>query len=355
MTPSSPSAATARPTCSLSSLDRLARVAHLLRIELPPLPRDRAAEVRGAPSAVASLPRARTIPSTSARTCGSSSFASSGREEARHRPPIIAHRRRLRPYSRRPMTLGSRIRAGAVASRAGARRAARGRLRAARASRPARTVALYPVTVDDAGGPGAGVAAARSPQRVAVLDREGQRILRALGVTATLAADGEREPAHARLLERSQPGLVVAGPSNDSLQLRRLHERVPAPIYVVGGDSIAAVQRSILELGLLTDTAVRARQLAAAIAAAEEKGAARAGSGDAPDRLRRPRLPHDRRRALARRRPPARRRRDETSSARAPTRARSTPRARRTARPADLARELRRRNDARAAAQGSAC
>jgi ABC-type Fe3+-hydroxamate transport system substrate-binding protein len=177
------------------------------------------------------------------------------------------------------MTEGSRIRAGAVASLL-----ALVALLAAgcgqRSEPTGSTVALYPVTVDDQAGP-APVSLQEKPAHVAVLDREAQRILRALGAPAALAADGNGNPRTA-LLERSQPSLLVAGPSNDSLQLRRLHERVPAPLYVVGGDSIAAVQRSILDLGLLTDTAVRARQLAASITAAEEKSAARAGSGERP-------------------------------------------------------------------------
>jgi ABC-type Fe3+-hydroxamate transport system substrate-binding protein len=175
------------------------------------------------------------------------------------------------------MTPGSRIRGGTVASLL-----ALAALLAAgcgeRTEPTGGTVALYPVTVADPAGP-APVSLRAKPESVAVLDREGQEILRALGAPATLAADGNGNPRTA-LLERDRPALVVAGPSNDSLQLRRLHERVPSPLYVVGGDSIAAVQRSVLELGLLTGTAVRARQLAAAIAAAEQKGAA-SGSGGA--------------------------------------------------------------------------
>jgi iron complex transport system substrate-binding protein len=142
------------------------------------------------------------------------------------------------------------------------------------------TVALYPVTVEDPAGP-APVSLRAKPAGVAVLDREAQEILRAIGAPAALASDGNGNPRTA-LLERSKPGLVVAGPSNDSLQLKRLHERVPAPVYVVGGDSIAAVRRSVLELGLLTGTPVRARQLAAAIAAAAAKGGKPAGGSAQP-------------------------------------------------------------------------
>jgi ABC-type Fe3+-hydroxamate transport system substrate-binding protein len=176
------------------------------------------------------------------------------------------------------MTPGSRIGRGAAACLL-----ALGALLAAgcgeRSEPTGKSVALYPVTVDDPAGP-APVSLDAQPARVAVLDREAQEILRALGAPAALAADGNGNPRTA-LLQRSKPALVVAGPSNDSLQLRRLHEHVPAAVYVVGGDSIAAVQRSVLELGLLTGTAVRARQLAAAIAAAEKKGASEA-SGERP-------------------------------------------------------------------------
>jgi ABC-type Fe3+-hydroxamate transport system substrate-binding protein len=139
-------------------------------------------------------------------------------------------------------------------------------------------VDLYPVTVQDSAGVGP-VSLAAAPGRVAVLDQEGVRILRALGVRATLAADPNGNPKRT-LLAGLHPGLVVAGPSNAPLQLRRLHDKVPAPIYIAGGDSIAAVKRSILELGLLTGTPVRARQLVAAIAAAQAK-VAPAGNGAA--------------------------------------------------------------------------
>lgn len=176
------------------------------------------------------------------------------------------------------MTQGSRIHAGAVACLL-----ALVALLAAgcgqRSEPTGTTVALYPVTVDDPAGP-APVSLTEKPAHIAVLDREAQAILRALGAPAALAADGNGNP-RTTLLERSQPSLLVGGPSNDSLQLRRLHGRVPAPLYVVGGDSIAAVQRSILELGLLTDTAVRARQLAASIATAKAKAAPPAG-GEQP-------------------------------------------------------------------------
>jgi iron complex transport system substrate-binding protein len=107
-----------------------------------------------------------------------------------------------------------------------------------------------------------------APKRVAVLDREGMRILQALGVNATLGADANGNPKRT-LLRNLKPDLVVAGPSSAPLQLRRLHDAVPAPIYVASGESIAAVKRSILELGLLTSTPVRARQVVAGISAAQ--------------------------------------------------------------------------------------
>jgi ABC-type Fe3+-hydroxamate transport system substrate-binding protein len=130
-------------------------------------------------------------------------------------------------------------------------------------------VELYPVTVANPSGT-APVTLDAAPSAVAALDREGMRILQALGVDATLAADANGNPRRA-VLTRLKPGLVVAGPSNDPLQLRRLHDTVKAPIYVASGNSIAGVERSILDLGLLTDTAVKARQLVAGIGAAEEK------------------------------------------------------------------------------------
>jgi ABC-type Fe3+-hydroxamate transport system substrate-binding protein len=128
-------------------------------------------------------------------------------------------------------------------------------------------VSPYPVTVEDAAGP-ASVALASRPARVAALDKEALAILRGLGATATLAADPNGNPRVAQLVAM-KPDLIVAGPSNDALQLRRLHDQIDAPFYVTGGDSLVSVERAISELGLLTDTAVRARELVAAIHTAE--------------------------------------------------------------------------------------
>jgi ABC-type Fe3+-hydroxamate transport system substrate-binding protein len=133
----------------------------------------------------------------------------------------------------------------------------------------------YPVSVQDATG--ATVELDAKPSQVAVLDREGQSILQALGVPATLAADPNGNPRSAELV-RSRPALLVAGPHNHALQLKRLHDRVAVPVYVTGGGSIAAVRRSIVDLGLLTDTAVRARQLVGEIAAAQAQAAPADGS-----------------------------------------------------------------------------
>jgi ABC-type Fe3+-hydroxamate transport system substrate-binding protein len=116
-----------------------------------------------------------------------------------------------------------------------------------------------------------------APKSIAVLDREGARILKALGVNATLAADANGNPRRG-VLATLRPELVVAGPSNDPLQLRRIQQAFAVPIYVASGDSIASVERSILDLGLLTDHAVRARQLDVGIAAAEEKVAPAPGT-----------------------------------------------------------------------------
>jgi ABC-type Fe3+-hydroxamate transport system substrate-binding protein len=125
------------------------------------------------------------------------------------------------------------------------------------------TVRLYPVTVENTRGP-APVSLARRPQHVVAIDGAALRILRALGVPTTLAADEHGSPKLA-LLRRTKPGLIVAGPSNDPLRLRRLGAQIDAPIYVADGGSIAGVERSILELGVLTDRAVQGRRLVAAI------------------------------------------------------------------------------------------
>jgi ABC-type Fe3+-hydroxamate transport system substrate-binding protein len=176
------------------------------------------------------------------------------------------------------MTLGSRNRrrsAALVLALAGLLAAGCGE----RSEPTGSTVPLYPVTVPNLSG-AAPLTLAAAPKRVAVIDREGLRILQGLGVAATLAADRNGNPKRG-VLARLHPDLVVAGPSNDPLQLRRLREAVRAPVYVAGSNSIEAVTRSILELGLLTDHAVQARRILAGIAAAQTKVAA-ASKGTKP-------------------------------------------------------------------------
>jgi ABC-type Fe3+-hydroxamate transport system substrate-binding protein len=131
---------------------------------------------------------------------------------------------------------------------------------------------LYPVTVENRAGAEPVTLTAR-PERVVAVDRAALRILRALGVTATLAADEHGNPKP-RVLERAHPDLVVGGPSNDPLRLQRLHSEVDAPFYVADGSSVAAIGRSTLELGELTDRAVQARRLLAAFREAKQRVAA---------------------------------------------------------------------------------
>jgi ABC-type Fe3+-hydroxamate transport system substrate-binding protein len=140
-------------------------------------------------------------------------------------------------------------------------------------------VALFPVTVENAHG-AAPIARTSAPHRIAALDAEGLQILRALGVKATLAADAHGNPRRA-LITQLRPELLVAGPSNDPLRLRRLEARLDVPVYVCDGSSIAGVERSILELGRLTGRPVHGRAIVVGIArtqaaiAAQARGSAR--------------------------------------------------------------------------------
>jgi len=118
-------------------------------------------------------------------------------------------------------------------------------------------VALFPVTVDNPRG-GSQITLEQGPDRIAVVDEEGLRILRALGVKARLAADVHGNPKR-RLLARLRPQLVVGGPSNDPLRLRGLG--TSTPVYVADGGSIAGVEQSIVELARLTGHPVRGRML----------------------------------------------------------------------------------------------
>lgn len=136
-------------------------------------------------------------------------------------------------------------------------------------------VHLFPATVTDTLG--TEVSVSSKPARIAALDPEAQSILQALGVASALAADPNGNPRR-DVLRRLRPDLLVGGPHNHALQLRRLTGTTKAPVYVAGGDSIAAVERSMLDLGLLTGTAVRARQLIGEIERAKAKAAPAEGA-----------------------------------------------------------------------------
>jgi len=70
-------------------------------------------------------------------------------------------------------------------------------------------------------------------------------------------------------LRKAQADLILAPASlvQTPAQAKALESKVGALVYVVGGNSIHRVEEAIGQLGLMTNTAVKARQLAASIGA----------------------------------------------------------------------------------------
>ena len=105
-------------------------------------------------------------------------------------------------------------------------------------------VDLYPVTVDQPGGPP--IVLAQKPASVAALTPQAATLLSSvLGQTV----EPERSPGKAEL--------VVITPES-------LNKRTPR-VYVAPDESISDVERALTELGLLLDRPIRARQVVANI------------------------------------------------------------------------------------------
>ena len=120
------------------------------------------------------------------------------------------------------------------------------------------TVRLYPLTVQTGDRP---LVVTGPAKRIAVLDKPTESILRALGAGDRIV----ETPAAARIdftaLQRSHPDLIVAADTADERDLSRAASITHADVYIAPGDSIQQVERSITQLGLLTDTPVQARVL----------------------------------------------------------------------------------------------
>jgi iron complex transport system substrate-binding protein len=120
------------------------------------------------------------------------------------------------------------------------------------------TVSLYPLTVQSGDRP---LIVSGPARRIAALDRPTEAILRALGAGGRIVGPAPANRIDLEALQRSHPDLIVASESADERGLSRAAAITHAQVYTAPGDSIEQVERSITQLGLLTNTPVRARVL----------------------------------------------------------------------------------------------
>ena len=123
------------------------------------------------------------------------------------------------------------------------------------------SVSVYPVTVASEGE--RPLVFERPARRIAFLSRGPYEIVDTLGaggriVGLPLATNGSIE---LRRLKRLRPDLIVASATADEAQLSRAQAATGARVYLAPGGSIVDVERTITQLGLITDTPVRARRL----------------------------------------------------------------------------------------------
>ena len=117
---------------------------------------------------------------------------------------------------------------------------------------------LYPVTIQSGDRP---LVVTKPAARIAVLDKPTESILHALGAGDRIVGPAPANRIDFTALRRSHPDLIVAAASADERDLSRAAAITHAEVYTAPGDSIQQVERSITQLGLLTETPVRARVL----------------------------------------------------------------------------------------------
>jgi iron complex transport system substrate-binding protein len=127
-------------------------------------------------------------------------------------------------------------------------------------------VPLYPITVTD--GADHPVAMKQAPERIATLTPSAVRILDALGLGKRVVDPaqgyfGTQGQLLIARLRKARPELVIA--STNQTSLARSLTEVKAPVYFAPENSLDEVERSIVQLGLLTGRPVAARQLVHAL------------------------------------------------------------------------------------------
>jgi len=115
---------------------------------------------------------------------------------------------------------------------------------------------LYPVTITTGDRP---ITISKPAERIAVLDTASEEIVSRLGAGNRIVATTPSVAVD--VLRRAKPDLIVASDSVDERDLSRAAAATHAKVYLAPGDSIRQVERAITQLGLLTGTPVRARQL----------------------------------------------------------------------------------------------
>jgi iron complex transport system substrate-binding protein len=117
---------------------------------------------------------------------------------------------------------------------------------------------LYPVTLQVGDRP---LVVAGPAKRIAAVSAPAAAIVRALGAGSRIVLPPPANRIDFKALQRSHPDLIVTGADADERDLSRAASLTHAEVYTAPGDSIQEVERSITQLGLLTDSPVRARAL----------------------------------------------------------------------------------------------
>jgi iron complex transport system substrate-binding protein len=134
---------------------------------------------------------------------------------------------------------------------------------------------LYPVTITTGETP---VVVTRPAQRIAVLSSDLVRLLKALGAGSRVVGTPVAENGKIRLeeLRALHPDIVVASASSTgSQQIARAAAAAKAQVYIASDSSLRGIERTITELGLITDTSVAGRRLVRAIEAKRQLAARR--------------------------------------------------------------------------------
>ncbi len=137
------------------------------------------------------------------------------------------------------------------------------------------SVRIYPVTVH--GATEQETVVRRPPRRIVPLGSGPHQILRALGLQRrTITVNGDLVGLSlVAEIRKARPELIVASGDSDPLDLARARSATHAAVYVQPDTSLADVERSIDDIGLLTGRPVAARKLSAAIARTQHRVAAR--------------------------------------------------------------------------------